>query len=81
MKIYTDGHMVNKSFGQAEIQIGRVRFVVGFFFRIFDVGIKLLRHSAEINLGFFTFWLDWYNYDKAQINWLDELDEEDFVDG
>ncbi len=81
MKIQTDGHMVNKSFGQAEIKIGRIRFVAGFYFRAFDLGIKLSRHSVDINLGFFMLWLDWYNYDKIKIDWLQELDEEDFIDG
>ncbi len=80
MKIRTEANIVNKKFGQAEIQIGRVRFIAGFFLRVFDVGIRLSRYSADVNLGFFTLSLDWYNYSNAHIDWLEELDEEDLLD-
>lgn len=80
MKIRTEAHMVNNKFGHAELQVGRIHFIAGFFLRVFDLGIRISRHSADINLGFFTLTLDWFNYDKAPIDWLSELDEEDLLD-
>lgn len=80
MKIKTEAHRLSNKFGNAEIKIGRVHFIAAFFLRVFDVGVRVSRYSLDLALGFFTFTLDWYDYDKLDMSWTDDLDE-DFIDG
>lgn len=62
-----------------ELKIGRVNFGAGCTFRTLNLGVQISKHSAEINLGFFFLYLDWYDYGK--MDWFWELDEDDFIDG
>lgn len=81
MKIKTEAHRLSNKFGNAEIKIGRVHFIAAFFFRVFDVGVRVSRYSLDLALGFFTLSLDWYDYgDINKDLWLDDL-EKDFIDG
>lgn len=81
MKIETEVHRLSNKFGNAEIAIGRVRFIAAFFFRVFDVGVRVSRYSLDLALGFFTLSLDWYDYNKIDMSWVNDLEENDSIDG